>query len=376
MKYIELEDPIYIYCPVMKADIEVTSDEIEKINKLDRFILFSVKKGKGMNMVTDITLLKQKIIEEEFDYLEKTGLIKKDEYEKFFLTKLGKRFETLISKIEKFNNKHLTVLINKYSGEIMDNEEVLTRKHIEENRYCLPNRVLKLLYRNLDPSNSKDYLFQKGYFNNLNEKEREELHTKIFYKNWDFFKKMSVNKIPIRLEENFCATIQDNNIFSNKEFSDLNPQRYIWLQRDYIKFKIIVDNIYLSKNKKLIDSLNEIYQKKEELLSKKGKIIIKLLQKVKQFNKKENIFYFDQFTGEIFFNIEEDSPDIYHKKIMNLPKKYDICDITEEDIKSLVEKEIKIKDLTNWNFRIEKSNVLKKNYKIPLEIMVNYYNVG
>ncbi|MFW6015779.1 MAG: hypothetical protein ACOCRK_05030 [bacterium] len=380
MQYIKLDETIKIYCPMMKASMQVSSEKVKQMNQLSKFILYVIKDGGDSDLIASITMLDKLVIEEELMYLKQEGLLESIEDGKYILSDLGIRYQRYISKIERFNDKDITVLVNKYSGEILKNQDLFTEKNKNYEQYCLPNKIVKILYHNPDPANSKDFLFSIGLFDDLIEQEKADIHTHIRFKNHNFYYEMEAINLPVRLEEDYCLTLHKTEEREIKKSDNLLIDRKrIWLERSYLKFKLKSSFPALNKYRKTIKQLENIYKDNKELLSDKALGLMKLFLREKKMNK-ETYFYLDQYTGEIFANLDENSKNVHPKKIMNLPVEYELNDIEDVDKNLLIRDNILCEKNINKeigidivDIQVEYYDKIKKCYQVPVNLVIDYY---
>ena len=101
-------EKLALFCPVIKAKININSVMLDDIGQFTKFILWAIGKGYKLNEIDQIIELGEYVILEEIIYLCKIGFIieKNDTYS---LSENGLSYLKLIDTIEYINSRFYVV---------------------------------------------------------------------------------------------------------------------------------------------------------------------------------------------------------------------------------------------------------------------------
>ena len=340
MRYKKLPQKQLIYCPVLKSILALSTDELENISMLSKFILFCIGNGANKNKIKDVTMLQDIVIEEEISLLQKEKIIEKD----FFrLTELGNKYFKLMMLIDNFNKQKYTVQIDQTTGKIIkDDIELINRNERNDQAFSLQDKLVDYVYRNKDAENSREF-FMENFNIGFSDAEKELIHIDLLTDEEDLYRKMKILYVPCEVEDNIILSINKNLESVNIDYRTRKSK--FFMEKTYIKFNIEIESKTLKKYENILKEMQYIYSQDKELLSDKAVNLIKTIQYYNLTKSNLKAFYLDCQTGEILSSIDLSNGILVNeKKKMILPQFYDINNLNKDILKNILEKYCSVKN--------------------------------
>lgn len=342
----KLREKLKVYCPIMKANLNINSTLIEQMGEFTQFILYSLGKGFNIDDINRTIELGEYLIREEIFHLEKWRLIESNE-QGIVLTELGKSYFKIIEFVEYINNLSTEVQINCFNGIIMEDDGVIVSEDLcEDSIQKLKVDIVKELYQNKNYGNSKEFFIDKFNFDiyekfNLCEDEIDSINISLNYQKGNLYKLLCLDEID---------TI-DMIINKEEEVDEVD----ISIVRQIVKLKIKLENKHLEKYRYTLDTLKNINLFDSELLTQKAKNIIDIWQEEQALQNNIKDVFYDTATKQLttYFIKNSDDSKLYK---LNIPRFYDVNEIDYLDLKNVLN--------------------LNENYKIQFveESVFNFYN--
>lgn len=392
MKYdysIKLKHPRSLYCPVIKAEMSINSEEVSELSLFSKLIIWAVGKGYSKAEIADITSMPPLIIEDEVAYLSKIGLVEVLS-QSIALTEFGYSYYVKIESVESFNERKEKVLINCVSGEILKNTlNVIEKWEITGNGLIMNSRIITDLYGNLNPSNSKEFLIENYELFPLSPEEKLLLDVSLKL----LFEKEKIKRQYMHYEVNYVPFLLHNGILNQVNVEELQPRKELPVFEEthsllpfmypVQKGKLKITNLLLDSYRNLLSTLVKMEQFDNELISDKARLLIHMYkQEQKIQNLLMNDIYFDQVSGIMATAL---SPEYRKEKnIRNevevLPN-YDSKDILYKDFSKIIENLIGIDiEKEDWNLQyiVEEEFYLKvmENPSNILSVGCKYGKIG
>ncbi len=251
---VEKQEKLELCCKVHPAKIFCHSLIIDKLGDLTKFILKSLYNGNSIDEIKKLTQMGDITINEEIDYLKRSGVISEDNG---ILTELGEEYGKMINSFDELSggiNVWFNTFINSFEEDSDNNFFDKPTEFLLKDNYLFP------LTRNDNYSNSRNIAIEKIY-NGLKfeDKLKESLYTTV-----------KIDKSTVRYKKLFLSEF--NNGYEMK--SELNDNNYIelalpcYIIRYKVKYKSI--NCY----RKIASILRDLQDNYSDLLSEKAKKII------------------------------------------------------------------------------------------------------
>lgn len=285
-----LETPIKIYCPIMKAKLTVSCELLDQMSEFTRYILYLIGKGYEPYDINEILELGEFIIREEIDYITKIGLVVNTS-EGYDLSEIGQSYFNILCVLEEINKDGISVDINCFNGIIMEpSQAVYDDKDCEEDIFKLRVKIIKELYQNRNPSNSREYILEKFnniIYSNMSEEEVEKLYVTLSYERGSSYKLMYIDKV--------------GSIIRNQ---DEKIDYDMILVHEVIPFKLNIRILELEKYRNILSTLNNLDNFEKGLISDKSMQLLDLRIEEEFINLEQHKFYFDKLTKQVTEKIE------------------------------------------------------------------------
>jgi|GEM_PF-3724591 len=369
MRYKKLLENQLIYCPVLKSILALSTDELENISMLSKFILFCIGNGANKNKIKDVTMLQDIVIEEEISLLQKEGIIETD----FLgLTELGNKYFKLIMFIDNFNKQKYTVQIDQTTGKIIkDDIEPINRNERNDKVFSLQDKLVDYIYRNKDAENSKEF-FMENFNTGFSDAEKEIIHIDLLTDEEDLYREMKILYVPCESEENTILTINENLENFNVEYR-IGKSKF-FIEKTYIKFNIDIESKTLRKYENIIKEIQYIHSMDKDLLSDKALNLINTIQNYNLVKSNLRDFYLDGQTGEILSSIDLSNKILVkEKKKMILPQFYDVNNLNEDVLKKVLEKCCLVNNNEDFEVSVGKTEIIKKVYEVSIYETIDFY---
>jgi hypothetical protein len=369
---IKLKNPRSVYCPVMKAEISIQSEEVSELGFFSKILIWAIGIGKGYSyqVIADITGLPIQIVLDEASYLSKIGLVE-ESVQPLMLTELGSSFYRKIVAVEEFNELKEQVLINCVSGEIFaDSGNILEKQVITSNEIVLKQRIIPDLYGNLNPSNSKEFLLENFDLSPLSQEEKSLLDVSlklIFEKDREkkAFIHFEAKEVPFVLHSGTVNEV-DGDLLVPREERPVMEETHSLLPFMYPvqKGKLRITNLLLSHYRNVISTLDKLKQFEAGLISDYAVHLLELFREEQRIQQQLSMdIYFDSVTGILTTSLDPEYRKEYtiRHEIEVLPN-YRVEDILTKDFSMIVENLIGLEEAdSNWqlSFLVEEEFYLK-----------------
>lgn len=383
MKYdysITLTEPQSLYCPIIKAEMSIISQEVSELGPFSKLLIWAVGNGYNPVQIVEITNLSPVVVEEEINYLIKIGLLNSTD-RNLELAELGYSYFKKIEVVDGFNSHKIQVLINCVSGEILEDSLDLVENHQLNSHECvLSQRIIPELYGNLNPSNSKDFLLEKYDLFPLSQEEKSLLDVAFKLqlkkeKEKQQFLRYEIQKVPFLLHKEVVNSIDYDSLTPRKETTRYTETHSLLpFMYPVQKGKLIISNLYLDPYRNVLHTLEKIEQFNRELISDKSKSLLELYKHEQELQRKLDVcIYFDSVSGIITRSLNPEHR--IERNIRNevqVPSNYKLEKLLSDDflniIKNLTGEEV---EDTSWNltFVLEEEFYLKVNDN-PIGVLV------
>ncbi|WP_242242766.1 hypothetical protein [Bacillus cereus group sp. BfR-BA-01309] len=371
---VKLKYPRSVFCPVMKAEMSIHSEEISEVGFFSKMLIWAVGIGKGYSKqeIAEITEMPLNIVDDEASYLSKIGLVDESD-QPLNLTELGNAFYRKIVAVETFNDLKEQVLINCVSGEIVaDNVNITEKQEIIANEIVLSQRIIPDLYGNLNPSNSKDFLLKNFELLPLSQEEKALLDVSLKL----LFEKDREKKAFIHFKAKHVPFILHSGMLNevDREQLVLREERPIMEEAHSLlpfmypvqKGKLCITNLLLEPYRSVLSTLDKLEQFEGGLISGKAIYLLELFKKEQRIRNELSMeFYFDCVSGILTSSLDSSyrRENNIRNEVEILPN-YKIEDILIRDSTIILENLTGL-DLDNMNwelsFEVEEEFYLKIN---------------
>lgn len=343
--------------PVVSATLIVYSKEIERINILTKLILHTIAVGVNINKIPSIINLPQRLVFENIEELEKSGVIIGDYNGNYRLTDVGTNNFNLLNEIERINKKKIEALVDSYTKHIFRKEEILERyisnEEKEKSKEVVKiegNRYIKQFLNNLDPSNSKELVSK--ILANIKKEDMENISVEV--------------KIVNEKGGYIVGKVKDNIVKKNQK-SKLGSD--IVIKRTVFKNTYVPTFESLKKiDKKVIDALLTLEKTGFKYISDSG---LEILQKYEM--EKENlVYYYDPKSSNLSnnkFKSEIKESEIKSKAVLDIDSKMENIDM--ENIDEIQELKEKYGNDIKFKVKVEKDYVYEK---FAIEDVIDIYD--
>lgn len=310
-----------LFCPVIKAKININSGMLDDIGQFTKFILWAIGKGYSLNEIDQVIELGEYLILEEVVYLCKIGFVI-DNNNSYSLTENGLTYLKLIDTVENVNTLGISVHINCFTGEVQKfNEHYYNIDDINGKIQKLPEIVSKQFFYNKNYANSREFVF-KNYtelFQDLNEVHKESIY------------------IEIKIDKGTKYVIYELSEAPSVEFDYCNETitgPALLFKRAIQKFSYNYKDERLENYRNVLSTLSMIKKFDKELLSLKSLNMILWENEEREINKGNTVICVDAYKGEIVSSITNN----YEKQritIVQLPEYQ--YELSEEIVRSVLE---------------------------------------
>lgn len=266
-----------IYCPFYETEVSIWSEMIERLGTFPMFVLMSISKSK--NNIDDIikaTNLKPSTVLETINELVDDGLLIRKLNSTYDLTNLGNQYLRINNYLENFSHSPKSkVAVNAFTGivEEIKNSKYYSYESSPDINSTLPKKVNKLLMKNHDFSNIKEYMRSQIDMSELNISDDD--YDYIFYD----LKPKKVFYVPYIITEETILHKTDDN------------EHQIMLIVPIEKIIKEITHPEIEKRRDIMKQLIDISYFEETLLSDEGRYLIKIINKIEQQKSKEPVYY-------------------------------------------------------------------------------------
>lgn len=381
---IKLKNPRSVFCPVMKAEISIHSEEVSELGFFSKILIWAIGIGKGYShqAIAEITGMPINIVIDETSYLSKIGLVV-ESAQPLTLTELGSSFYRKIVAVEDFNELKEQVLINCVSGEIFaDDANIIEKQEITSNENVLKQRIIPDLYGNLNPSNSKDFLLENFDLSPLSIEEKALLDVSLKL----LFEKDREKKTFIHFEAKQVPFILHGGKVNEVDPEQLAPreERPIMEETHSLlpfmypmqKGKLCISNLLLNPYRNVLSTLDKLKQFEVGLISDHAVHLLELFHEEQQIQHQLSMeMYFDCVSGILSTTFDPGYRKEYNirNEVEVLPN-YRIEDILTRDFDLIIENLTGLDaDTSDWQltFEVEEEFYLKVN-----ENPANIFSMG
>ncbi|HDR4425394.1 hypothetical protein IQ781_06205 [Bacillus sp. N447-1] len=381
---VKLKNPRSVFCPVMKAEMSIHSEEVLEIGFFSKILIWAIgiEKGYSKQEIAEITGMPLNIVDDEASYLSKIGLVEELD-QPLNLTELGNSFYRKVVAVETFNDLKEQVLINCVSGEIIaNNANIIKKQEISANEIVLSQRIIPDLYGNLNPSNSKEFLLENFDLSPLSLEEKSLLDVSLKL----LFEKDREKKVFIHFKTKHVPFILHGGMVNEVDGEQLVPreERPIMEETHSLlpfmypmqKGKLRITNLLLDPYRYVLSTLDKLEQFEGGLISDKAVHLLELFQEEQRIQHQLSMeIYFDCVSGILTTALDPSYR--REKNIRNeveiLPN-YKIEDILIRDFAIVLENLTSLDvDNTDWElgFEVEEEFYLKVN-----ENPANIFSMG
>lgn len=256
-----------IYCPFYEVEVSVWSEMIEKMGTFPVFLLTALANPENtINKIIEATNLNPSTVMETIDDLIRNNLLVRYSKTAYSLTRLGESYLQVNNYLESFPKEHNKIAVNAYTGtvETIFNEKYYSLTNSPNAKATLPRKINKLLIKNHNFSNIKEYMSDKMK------------SSKLTISNDDY----SYIVFDLKPKQLFYVPyiITEKSLFQKEENVDHQIRVIVPIQ----EVKHRVSHVEIENHKEIIKQLSDIAFVDEDLLSDKGKYIISILNKVKE----------------------------------------------------------------------------------------------
>ncbi|MCA0971348.1 hypothetical protein LCM20_12145 [Halobacillus litoralis] len=238
------------------------------------------------------------VIKEEFYYLMKVGLLEERDISDAALSDLGDSLYWVMTFVDQFNRKKEKVLINCVTGnlQLLGESIIVEPRDCSDHAYRLKEKIVRRLYKNLSPFNSKDFVLEHFGFDELEDHYREELQVEVEYETPILYIQKDIEMLPSPKAEPGLSAPEEEASLSNREegTGTVHIERTI----QTVHWKGYYES--LGRYRPLLDKLQSIKEFDSALVTEKSTELLALRQKEVELNQKENVYYFDPVTGGAF----------------------------------------------------------------------------
>lgn len=337
-----LDNPIKVYCPVMNAQLKLGCELLDDMSEFTVYILYMIGNGYSISDIKNVIELGDIVIYEELSYMVQIKLCKLTEGQ-YLLTELGQKYYDILCLLDTVNSNNTKIQINCFTGMVMDyDDECIDEGKCIEDIYKLRVKIVKELFQNKNPSNSKEYLLQKFNYlisERLDVDQVNKLYVNVSYERGSLYKPINIDII--------------KSIGADQE--DIEPGKYdMLLEHELIPFKLKFQNSKLDKYRYVLSTLNNLNMFESELLSEKALDLLNIEVQERSLNNNSELYYFDRLTGEIFKKFIDN--DKNNSMSVIVPKKEHIKNLEIDNVLNVLEEnEVKIPEYINVDFICEES---------------------
>lgn len=311
VELIAAAEPIRVWCPVLKARMSLTSDDLEELGPFSRFVLWAVGSGGDPARVEEVTALDSRVISEEFEFLIKIGLLQEDSVSgAVTLAERGSRLYRLLTAVDQFNEREVTVQINAVTGEVMANDGDVRRerpqaqsKSQEPDLPVLEERIIRELYQNEDPANARE--FRLAHFplpmqeqEPFREDELDGMHTHLQYEPSLAWRLMEIPCIPAWPHEEVFARTGTELPREPVEAEEWDESHALFFQLVLHPATFSLTASELDKYRHALPSMEKLQALDPELLGEKALHLLNLSRQEKAYRQRLTAVYFDPQSGD------------------------------------------------------------------------------
>jgi predicted transcriptional regulator len=266
-----------VYCPFYEVDVKIWSEMIDKIGQFPLYLLISYSNEDiTLDKLVAATNLKPSVVIDTIEYLISNGLLRQTAlgYNACRLTGLGKTYLQVYRYIQEFDSTpKLKVGLNAFTGllENIKNEDFFSNNQ-KPSTDTLPIRVSKLLVRNHNFSNVKEFMRDKLDFPEVNISN-------------DDYEYVNFNMRPNRIF--YVPYVITENSFAVTE----NNENHIDLIVPIEKVKKFVSHIEIDKYGEMADKIWSIAHVDADLISDKGNKLVTIMKKINELNSTPEDYY-------------------------------------------------------------------------------------
>jgi hypothetical protein len=301
----ELIEPMDVYVPVLKAQVCVVSNQLNELSRFSQFILYAIGIGEDYDEIMRITQLGKIVIEEEIRYLIKIGLLTEEEdLTSTSLTEHGHDLYEIMIQVYAFNDRKEEVLINCLTGDLekLNDYELVYPNERNQDVVSLKEKIIRELYQNQDPFDSRDFVFEQYEFGDLDKEQKEDIHVEIRYSHDIFYLIRRFKSVPIpENQDAFFKVEPDIEIYESSQTYE--EQTYLFVERDYYKLDLVLSFDSLVNYRTVLSTLNNLFRFDSDLISKKATSLLELEKEEQELNQHGYSFYYDPVTGFCYLDV-------------------------------------------------------------------------
>ena len=343
-----LDKPLELFVPVVKVAFTVSLKESVQLPKLQEFILSAIHKYQAdISTLVDATMLPENVIRIELNDMYKQKLLSIDDDTNYNLTDLSKRLIRYVELVDQMNSQSSLFLFNLVTGEIVSES---TAESFDEPSGIKANSVISLFQ--ISSVNAPE--LKKQFCTVYSLPENDELID-------DYLENIVIES---RMVSRAWIKMYITHLPENE---DAAPQKdYVFIKSYMLQREYGVYDDYLEKNHELLNALQIIRDRSEELLSEKG------LELTERYNcyklqKKKIIRIYGNPVSRAVYEGE-------WKPVSDVGKKY-IVDIADFDSVSIGNDAFdeKLKEYNNIDFSLKQLSEKKTAFISTLPISCIVY---
>lgn len=270
-----------LYCPFYEVNISVGSEMIDKLGVFPIFVLKSLSNEENtIEKITKATNLNPSTVMDTVEELIKNGLLEREKDNCICHTELGNTYLRIYKFLESSKVISSRFAVNAFTGmlETVKNQNFETLANPKEGIPKLPCKVSKLLIKNHNYSNIKEFMRDKIDLSQIHFNENDYQ-----YINFDL-KPKQLFYVPY-------------SITYESIISEVENEHGIKLCIPIEKVCCNVSHVELEINGKIINQIKDISLFNKDLLSDKAMKLLKILNKTEELSAQKPEFY-DCYIGK------------------------------------------------------------------------------
>lgn len=268
-----------VLCPFYVVTIDIKSDLTERLGVFPLFLLESLSVPENtLKKIACATNLSISTIIDTIESLINNKLIVRNNTKGYNLTELGNTYLKINRYISSFkNNSQRKYAVNGFTGRLEDVEFMVNEPNPSD-AVMLPVKASRLLMKNPDYSNVREYMKNKVHIDNFSITDNDYKYLKFFIKPEKLF------YVPYEIpEKSYDGDPGENNLIS--------------LQVPVEEIKLSWSHTDIETHTNIISYIAAIYNSNPDFLSDSGKTLAEIFKKICEFDKTGNIKYMDCYSG-------------------------------------------------------------------------------
>lgn len=355
-KFIDYDGIVMI--PVQSAGIKFFEKEEVSLNSFQNFLLEAIEQGSSIPQIVEATLLTCSVIETEIMQMIRQKFLVK-ENGSIMLSDLSKKILMVSRCVKELNNENKKVCINLITGDIeeYDPGKIMRRKEGEE-IYLAP----KISQQDIDgisvEENMSFFGFYMDTFHELDAKQAEIVLESVYIE-FDIagknrgYKSCAISRLPCLMHTN------NRNEVSGSQGDDM-----IGAKGQFYKICYSVNSKIVDEYKDIIPILSQVGDMDIEMLSEKGRNIIKKYEEYTGYSRKNLVCYFDSVSGKFQFEQLSILEENRRKANMDLP----IFHVLSSDVKEVILEELKEYFAIPYDLDVYETNCFQKEYMVEFSL--------